>query len=53
MNPNNRLLIRLTIDDVERDLAQFNVLHGKNDIGKKARRLMMSNVEIHRDDLDN
>jgi DNA gyrase subunit B len=53
MDPNNRILIRLTIEDIERDLNKFDILHSKKVTAKEARRLMMSKCKISREELDN
>ena len=50
LDPRNRMLIRLTIDDIEKELAQFNILHGDN---ADARKLLMQNYKIDREELDN
>lgn len=50
LDPNNRILIRLTIDDIEKDLATFNILHGND---SDERKLMMEHFKISREDLDN
>lgn len=50
LDPSNRILIRLTINDIERDLSQFNILHG-NDSDERA--AMMKHFKINSDDLDN
>lgn len=50
MDPNNRILIRLTIGDIEKDLRQFAILHGDE---SDERKLMMQAFKINREDLDN
>jgi len=50
LDPRNRMLIRLTIDDIEKELEQFNILHGDN---ADARKLLMQNYKIDREELDN
>lgn len=50
LDPNNRILIRLTISDISREMEKFNILHGSAD---SERKLMMENFKISRDDLDN
>jgi DNA gyrase/topoisomerase IV subunit B len=50
LDPRNRILIRLTIEDIERDLEKFNILHGDD---SNERRLLMEHFKIARDDLDN
>ena len=50
LDPRNRILIRLTMDDIERELAQFNILHGD---ASDERKLMMQHFKLGRDDLDN
>jgi len=50
LDPRNRILIRLTVSDLERDLEKFNILHGDD---SSERRLLMEHFRIERDDLDN
>lgn len=50
LDPRHRMLIRLTIDDIEKELEQFNILHGDN---ADARKLLMQNYKIDREELDN
>ena len=50
LDPRNRILIRLTISDMERDLEKFNILHGDD---SSERRLLMEHFKIDREDLDN
>lgn len=50
MNPNNRLLIQLTISDMEEELRKFNILHGTADEERKA---MVSAFQLDREFLDN
>ena len=50
LDPNNRILIRLTTDDIERDLKGFDVLHGNK---SDERKLLMKHFKISREDLDN
>ena len=50
LDPSNRILIRLTIDDIETELSKFNILHGDD---SDERKLMMAHFKINRDDLDN
>ena len=49
MSPENRHLIKMTIQDMERELQVFEMLHGKDDGNKE----MMRNYKIAREDLDN
>ncbi len=49
MNPNNRTLLKMTTQDIERDLQIFDMLHGTDDGNKE----MMRNFKIDREDLDN
>ena len=53
LDPNNRILIQLTMDDVDRDLKIFAKLHGTTEDDLRARKEMMSAYKIKRDDLDN
>ena len=50
MNPNNRVLIRLTIREMEDELRKFNILHGTADEERKA---MVSAFQLDREFLDN
>ena len=50
LDPRNRILIKLTISDIERDLEKFNILHGND---SDERKLLMEHFKIDRDDLDN
>ena len=50
LDPDNRILIRLTVDDIEKDLSVFNILHGDE---SDERKLMMEHFRINREDLDN
>ena len=49
MNPENRTLIKMTIQDMERELQVFEMLHGRDEGNKE----MMRNYKIAREDLDN
>ena len=53
LNPDTRMLIQLTLDDVERDLKILKKLHGQNKEDLEERKLMMSHYQISREDLDN
>lgn len=50
LDPNNRILVRLTAEDIDRELEQFNILHGND---SKARKDLMHHFKINREDLDN
>ena len=50
MNPNNRILIRLTIKEMEDEIRKFNILHGDADEERKA---MVSAFQLDREFLDN
>lgn len=50
LDPNNRILIRLTVDDIDKDLSKFSILHGDE---SDERKLMMEHFKISREDLDN
>lgn len=50
LNPNNRMLIKLTIDDMEEVLRTFRILHGNLDEERKS---LMEHFKIAREDLDN
>lgn len=53
LNPDTRILIQLTMDDVEKDLAIFGKLHGQSKKNLEDRKKMMSSYKIKREDLDN
>jgi DNA gyrase/topoisomerase IV subunit B len=53
LNPDTRILIQLTMDDVEKDLAIFEKLHGQSKKNLADRKKMMSSYKIKREDLDN
>ena len=53
LNPENRILIQLTMNDRERDRKIFDILHGQGSEDKVNRKDMMSKYKIRRDDLDN
>ncbi len=53
LNPNYRKLRRLTFDDVKADLAILKKLHGTGKHDLEARKDMMNNFKINREDLDN
>jgi DNA gyrase subunit B len=50
LDPNNRILIRLTTEDMEREMDIFDTLHGDDSDARKA---MMERVRITKEDLDN
>jgi len=53
LDPNSRVLMQLTIDDLKRDLKVFDKLHGTSKKDKIARKKMMEEFRINPDDLDN
>jgi len=50
MNPNNRILVRLTVREMEDELRKFNILHGNADEERKA---MVNAFQLDREFLDN
>ena len=50
LDPNNRILIRLTTSDMDREMDIFDMLHGSD---SDARKKFMKNVTITREELDN
>jgi DNA gyrase subunit B len=50
LDPNNRILIKLTIEDLEKEIEKFRVLHGDS---SEERKQLMANFKIDREDLDN
>lgn len=53
LNPDTRILVQLTLEDLEKDLAIFEKLHGQSKQNLEDRKQMMSAYKINRDDLDN
>jgi len=53
LNPDTRILIQLTMEDLERDLKIFEILHGTSKQNLEDRKAMMSAYKIKREDLDN
>lgn len=53
LNPKIRRLIRFNIDDMNKALDTFNLLHAKNADVRQARRDLLDNSEISYMDLDN
>lgn len=53
MNPNTRMLIRLTTSDLEKELRVFKKLFGSGVKDAALRKQMMKDYIIDRDDLDN
>jgi len=53
LDPNGRVLLQLTIDDLKKDLKVFDKLHGTSKKDKIARKKMMQEFRINADDLDN
>lgn len=50
LDPRNRILIRMTTSDMEREMDIFDTLHGND---SDARKMMMKHVTITREELDN
>ena len=53
LNPDTRILIQLTMEDVNKDLEIFRKLHGQTKQDLENRKAMMKAYKINRDDLDN
>ena len=53
LNPDTRILIQLTMEDVEKDLRIFEKLHGQTKQNLEERKDMMKAYKIKRADLDN
>lgn len=53
LNPDTRILVQMTMEDVERDLAIMRKLHAQTKENLEERKKMMSEFKIKRDDLDN
>jgi DNA gyrase/topoisomerase IV subunit B len=52
MDPNTRTLIRVNIGDIENDMKIFQVLRGASPVDAAARKKMMSEFKINREDID-
>ena len=52
MDPSKRILIQLTLDDVDRDLAIIEALHSGSVEAKRYRKKLMSEYKISRDEID-
>lgn len=50
LDPNNRILIKLTLEDLEKEIEKFRVLHGDS---SEERKQLMAHFRINREDLDN
>ena len=50
---NNRISVQFTVDDVERELAIFELTHGNTKKDAAGRKEMMKKFKIRREDLDN
>lgn len=50
LDPNNRNLIQLTMEDLEAEIEKFRILHGDS---IEERKQLMAHFKIDRDDLDN
>jgi len=50
LDPNNRILIKLTLEDLEAELTKFRILHGDD---SEERKKLMAHFKINREDLDN
>ena len=53
LDPDNRILVQFTMEDCEKAMKIFNKLQGNKAADKAARKQMMSEYKIDRDDLDN
>ena len=53
LDPNNRLLVRLTMKDCNKAIETFYKLQGNRTKDKELRKEMMNNYVIDPDDLDN
>ena len=53
LDPNNRILVQFTMDDCLKAMKIFEKLQGNKAVDKAARKKMMSEYKIDRDDLDN
>lgn len=53
MDPAKRILVQLTLDDVDRDLAIIEMLHSNSVEARRERKKMMKSYIIKRDEIDN
>jgi len=53
MDPNKRILIQLTMKDVEKEVEKFRIIHGEGTDAINERKQLMKNFKIDREDLDN
>jgi len=53
MNPNKRILIQLTMKDIEKEVEKFRIIHGEGTDAISERKQLMKNFKIDREDLDN
>lgn len=53
MNTDNQILVQYSLEDVEKDLEVFRKLQGHRKKDAEARKEMMKNYKIRREDLDN
>ena len=53
MNPNKRILIQLTLEDVQKEVEVFRILHGEGPDAINERKKLMKNFKIDREELDN
>lgn len=50
---NNRVSVQFTVEDFERELGIFETIHGSSKKDLEARKKLMKNYKIKRDELDN
>jgi DNA gyrase subunit B len=50
LDPNNRILIKMTMSDLQEEVEKFKILHGD---ARDERKELMAHFKIDRDDLDN
>lgn len=53
MNPSTRMLVQLTLDDVDRDLKLIENLHASGKEAQEFRKKLMKEYRISRDEIDN
>ena len=53
LNPNNRILYRFTVDDMQKVLDEYEILHGDTPRGREMRKKVFTNMEIDQDIFDN
>lgn len=53
LDPNNRILIQLTVADIEKTVEQMMILHGDDNDSREKRKKLIADYKVRRDELDN